>query len=41
MLEYKNYIKEGFETINLHFNREPRFYGAIYLMVEHSTEMGN
>lgn len=26
---HKYYIKEGFETINLHFNREARFYGSI------------
>ncbi len=25
----KMYIGEGYETIQLHFNREPRFYGAI------------
>jgi starch-binding outer membrane protein, SusD/RagB family len=25
----KYYIDEGYETINLHFNREARFYGAI------------
>ncbi|MDR0573907.1 MAG: RagB/SusD family nutrient uptake outer membrane protein [Tannerella sp.] len=25
----KFYVAEGFETINLHFNREARFYGAI------------
>ncbi len=27
--EHEFYIREGFETINLHFNREARFYGAI------------
>jgi len=27
--EHKYYIKEHFETINLHFDREARFYGAI------------
>lgn len=26
---HKYYIREGFETINLHFDRESRFYGAI------------
>jgi hypothetical protein len=26
---HKYYIQPGFETLNLHFNREPRFYGAI------------
>ncbi len=24
------YIKEGYETANLHFNREPRFYASLY-----------
>ncbi len=27
--EHKYYIQEGFETLNLHFDREARFYGAI------------
>lgn len=27
--EHKYYIEKGYETINLHFNREARFYGAI------------
>ncbi len=27
--ENRFYIKEGYTTINLHFNREPRFYGSI------------
>lgn len=26
---HKYYIREGFETIQLHLNREPRFYGSI------------
>lgn len=26
---HKKYIGEGYETIRLHFDREPRFYGAI------------
>lgn len=26
---HKNYIKKDYTTINLHFNREPRFYGSI------------
>lgn len=26
---HKYYIEKGFETCNLHFDREPRFYGAI------------
>ncbi|MDR1865450.1 MAG: RagB/SusD family nutrient uptake outer membrane protein [Bacteroidales bacterium] len=28
-LEHKFYIAPNYKTINLHFNREPRFYGAI------------
>lgn len=27
--EYRFYIKEGHETANLHFDREPRFYAAL------------
>lgn len=27
--EHKYYIEENFETINLHFNREARFYGSV------------
>jgi hypothetical protein len=27
--EHRQYIRQGFQTINLHFDREPRFYGAI------------
>jgi hypothetical protein len=27
--DHKQYIRQGYQTIQLHFNREPRFYGAI------------
>lgn len=27
---HKYYIEQGFETINLHFNRESRFYGSVF-----------
>ena len=27
--EHKYYIKEGYTTVNLHFNREPRFYASL------------
>jgi hypothetical protein len=27
--DHKQYIRQGYRTIQLHFNREPRFYGAI------------
>jgi hypothetical protein len=33
------YIKQGFQTINLHFDREPRFYGAIFF--DGGTYYGN
>ena len=27
--DHKYYIEEGYETVNLHFNREPRFYADV------------
>ncbi|MDR2683323.1 MAG: RagB/SusD family nutrient uptake outer membrane protein, partial [Dysgonamonadaceae bacterium] len=27
--DHKQYIRQGYQTIQLHFNREPRFYGAV------------
>jgi hypothetical protein len=27
--DHKQYIRQGYQTIQLHFNREPRFYGTI------------
>jgi hypothetical protein len=37
--EHKLYIKEGYKTMNLHFNREARFYGSI--MFDGGTYYGN
>ncbi|KAA6301098.1 MAG: RagB/SusD family nutrient uptake outer membrane protein [Candidatus Ordinivivax streblomastigis] len=37
--EHKLYIKEGYRTMNLHFNREARFYGSI--MFDGGTYYGN
>lgn len=36
---HKYYIKQGFETINLHFDRESRFYGSI--IFDGGTMYGN
>lgn len=43
----KHYIKEGYQTVNLHFNREPRFYadiafdGGIWYGQGNKTEVNN
>ncbi|MDR2683154.1 MAG: RagB/SusD family nutrient uptake outer membrane protein, partial [Dysgonamonadaceae bacterium] len=36
---HKQYIRQGYQTIQLHFNREPRFYGAI--VFDGGTLFGN
>jgi len=37
--DHKQYIRKGAESINLHFNREARFYGSI--MFDQGTYFGN